>query len=154
MSANSVDIRSDCVVVGASFAGLACATALATSGMQVTVLERKGDSGARVRSYGMKVTPYFPYLKLGIAYYHLDQLDAALQAFETEVRLEAIASSDTASAELERYRARLQSIEGDEPLFFHPSADIKDYRLVAGIEPATPGQHRGVRKHLPGKVSG
>jgi len=34
MSTNPVDIRSDCVVVGASFAGLACATALATNGMQ------------------------------------------------------------------------------------------------------------------------
>jgi len=67
-------------------------------------LEKKGDSGARVRSYGMKVTAYFPYLKLGIAYYHLGQLDAALQAFETEVRLGAIAKSDTAGAELERYR--------------------------------------------------
>ena len=37
-------------------------------------LERKGDSGARVRSYGMKVVAYFPYLKLGIAYYHLGQV--------------------------------------------------------------------------------
>ena len=67
-------------------------------------LEKKGDSGARVRSYGMKVTAYFPYLKLGIAYYHLGQLDAALQAFETEVRLGAIAQSETATGELERYR--------------------------------------------------
>jgi len=67
-------------------------------------LEKKGDSGARVRSYGMKVTSYFPYLSLGIAYYHLDQFDAALQAFETEARLGAIAQSATASAELERYR--------------------------------------------------
>ena len=71
-------------------------------------LEKKGDSGARVRSYGMKVVPYFPYLKLGIAYYHLGQLDAALQAFETEVRLGAIAQSETASAELERYRGIVQ----------------------------------------------
>ena len=68
-------------------------------------LEKKGDSGARVRSYGMKVTPYFPYLKLGIAYYQLGQFAAALQAFETEVRLGAVAQSDAASAELERYRA-------------------------------------------------
>ena len=37
----------------------------------------------------MKVTSYFPYFKLGIAYYQLGQWDAALQAFETEVRLEA-----------------------------------------------------------------
>jgi len=72
-------------------------------------LEKKGDSGARVRSYGMKVTPYFPYLKLGIAYFQLDQFDAALQAFETEMRLGAVAQSDTASAELERYRGLAQA---------------------------------------------
>jgi tetratricopeptide (TPR) repeat protein len=71
-------------------------------------LEKKGDSGARVRSYGMNVTSYFPYLKLGIAYYHLGQLDAALQAFETEARLGAIAQSETANAELERYRGLVQ----------------------------------------------
>jgi tetratricopeptide (TPR) repeat protein len=71
-------------------------------------LEKKGDSGARVRSYGMNVTSYFPYLKLGIAYYHLGQLDAALQAFETEARLGAVAQSDAASAELERYQALVQ----------------------------------------------
>ena len=67
-------------------------------------LGNKGDSGARVRSYGMNVVAYFPYLKLGIAYYHLGQLDAALQAFETEARLGAIAGSDDASIELDRYR--------------------------------------------------
>ena len=67
-------------------------------------LEEKGDSGARARSYGMNVTAYFPYFKLGIAYYHLGQLDAALQAFETEGQLGAIAQSDAATAELERYR--------------------------------------------------
>jgi tetratricopeptide (TPR) repeat protein len=67
-------------------------------------LERKGDSGARVRSYGMKVVAYFPYLKLGIAYYHLGQVDAALQAFQTEEQLGAIQSSASDLAELERYR--------------------------------------------------
>ena len=59
-------------------------------------LERKGDSGARVRSYGMKVIAYFPYLKLGIAYYHLGQPEAALQAFQTEEQLGAIAASESA----------------------------------------------------------
>jgi tetratricopeptide (TPR) repeat protein len=68
-------------------------------------LERKGDSGARVRSYGMKVIAYFPYLRLGIAYHHLGQLEAALQAFETEERLGAIQSSETGLEDLERYRA-------------------------------------------------
>ncbi len=67
-------------------------------------LERKGDSGARVRSYGMKVVAYFPYLKLGIAYYNLGQLDAALQAFQTEEQLGAVQASEEAMADLERYR--------------------------------------------------
>jgi tetratricopeptide (TPR) repeat protein len=67
-------------------------------------LERKGDSGARVRSYGMKVLAYFPYLKLGIAYYHLGQIEAALQAFQTEEQLGAIQASASDLAELDRYR--------------------------------------------------
>jgi tetratricopeptide (TPR) repeat protein len=67
-------------------------------------LERKGDSGARVRTYGMKIIRYFPYLKLGMAYHHLGQLDAALQAFETELRLGAIQQSDDDYRELMRYR--------------------------------------------------
>ena len=67
-------------------------------------LERKGDSGARVRTYGMRVEAYFPYLKLGIAYYHLGQIEAALQAFQTEEQLGAIQASRSDLAELERYR--------------------------------------------------
>ena len=67
-------------------------------------LERKGDSGTRVRSYGMKVVAYFPYLKLGIAYYHLGQVESALQAFQTEEQLGAIQASASDLAELERYR--------------------------------------------------
>jgi tetratricopeptide (TPR) repeat protein len=73
-------------------------------------LERKGDSGARVRSYGMYVVAYFPYLKLGIAYYHLGQLEAALQAFQTEEQLGAVQASASDFAELERYRTL--TIEG------------------------------------------
>jgi tetratricopeptide (TPR) repeat protein len=67
-------------------------------------LERKGDSGARVRYYGMKVRPYFPYLKLGIAYYHLGHFEAALQAFQTEEQLGAIQESEGDLAELDHYR--------------------------------------------------
>ena len=52
----------------------------------------------------MRFTEYFPYLKLGIAYYQLEQLSAALQAFETEQRLGAIADSAPRLAELEQFR--------------------------------------------------
>ena len=71
-------------------------------------LEKKGDSGARVRSYGMNVVEYFPYFRLGVAYYRLGQFDAALQAFETEARLGAITESESANAELAEFRVRAE----------------------------------------------
>ena len=51
-------------------------------------------------------------------------------------------------AELQRYRAMLESVDSVQPLFFHASDDIVDYRLKRDVEPATPGQHRGARQHL------
>ncbi len=67
-------------------------------------LERRGDSGTRVRTYGMRVIDYFPYLKLGIAYYLAGEPEAALRAFETAERLGAVKASERASSELELYR--------------------------------------------------
>jgi NAD(P)H dehydrogenase (quinone) len=52
-------------------------------------------------------------------------------------------------AELERYRESLRNIETVEPLFFHMGDDIEGNRLAAGVEPRTPGQHRGPRHHMP-----
>lgn len=81
-------------------------------------IERRGDSGARVRTYGMRTTDYFPYMSLGFAYLQLGQPDAALQAFETEERLGAIAASNEATQELAGYRelasAALAKKSGEE----------------------------------------
>ena len=52
-------------------------------------------------------------------------------------------------AELERYKQRLLAVDTTETLFFHAGDEIVDYRLAENIEPATPGQHRGPRWHLP-----
>ena len=52
---NSVHPRTDCVVVGASFAGLACASALAGAGLRVTVLEKKADPGEKLHTTGIIV---------------------------------------------------------------------------------------------------
>ena len=52
-------------------------------------------------------------------------------------------------AELERFRQRLLTIDTIEPMFFHSSDEFVEYRLPPDIEPATPGQHRGHRWHLP-----
>lgn len=65
---------------------------------------RKGDSGVRVRSYGMKVVDYFPYLKLGIAYHQLGDEATALEAFDTEERLGVVQGSSEARGELAKYR--------------------------------------------------
>ncbi len=45
----------DCAVVGASFAGLACATALARAGIRVAVLEKKSDAGEKLHTTGIIV---------------------------------------------------------------------------------------------------
>lgn len=45
----------DCVVVGASFAGLASAIALARAGLRVTVFEKKTDAGAKLHTTGIIV---------------------------------------------------------------------------------------------------
>jgi digeranylgeranylglycerophospholipid reductase len=47
--------QSDCIVVGASFAGLACAAALARAGLSVTVLEKKHDPGDKLHTTGIIV---------------------------------------------------------------------------------------------------
>lgn len=67
-------------------------------------IERRGDSGSRVRTYGMRVTDYFPYMKLGIAYVMAGEPEAALRAFDTEEQLGAVQNSDEAIEELSRYR--------------------------------------------------
>jgi flavin-dependent dehydrogenase len=48
-------MRDECVVVGASFAGLACATALARAGARVAVLEKKHDVGGKLHTTGILV---------------------------------------------------------------------------------------------------
>ncbi len=48
-------METDCVVVGASFAGLASAHALATAGLRVTVVEKKVDPGAKLHTTGIIV---------------------------------------------------------------------------------------------------
>ena len=73
----------DCVVVGASFAGLACAHALASAGMQVTVLEKKANSGEKLHTTGIIVKDAIDQVAL------LDGLPSALVQRISSVRLYA-----------------------------------------------------------------
>jgi NAD(P)H dehydrogenase (quinone) len=57
---------------------------------------------------------------------------------------------DEREAILQKYAERLRNIETDEPMFFHSLDDYDEHsRLKPEIEPGTPCQHRGARRHLP-----
>ena len=47
--------QTDCTIVGARFAALACAAELAREGMNVCVLERKTDAGSKLHTTGIIV---------------------------------------------------------------------------------------------------
>ncbi|MBM3147894.1 MAG: NAD(P)/FAD-dependent oxidoreductase [Actinobacteria bacterium] len=73
----------DCVVVGASFAGLGSAYALARSGLGVTVLEDKADCGERPHTTGILVKDVIDQVAL------LDRMPAELVRRIDGVRLYA-----------------------------------------------------------------
>ena len=77
------EIDTDCVVVGASFGGLASAHALATAGLRVTVVEKKTDPGAKLHTTGIIVKDAVDQIAL------LDSLPAALVRRVPGVRLYA-----------------------------------------------------------------
>jgi digeranylgeranylglycerophospholipid reductase len=83
MQQNATRPQSDCVVVGASFAGLACAHALARSGLRVTVLEKKADAGDKLHTTGIIVKDAVDQVAL------LDSLPSALVRRVPGVRLYA-----------------------------------------------------------------
>src|SRR6187551_2837896 len=54
----------DAVIVGASFAGLACAAALASRGAAVTVLDRKQEAGEKLHTTGILVRDALDHVPL------------------------------------------------------------------------------------------
>jgi digeranylgeranylglycerophospholipid reductase len=73
----------DCVVVGASFGGLAAAHALAMAGLRVTVVEKKADPGAKLHTTGIIVKDAVDQIAL------LDSLPSTLVRRIPGVRLYA-----------------------------------------------------------------
>jgi flavin-dependent dehydrogenase len=55
VTSHSTSTSFDCTIVGASFAGLACATVLARRGLRVRVIERKDDPGDKLHTTGIIV---------------------------------------------------------------------------------------------------
>ncbi|WP_455948536.1 NAD(P)/FAD-dependent oxidoreductase [Lelliottia jeotgali] len=67
METSSTTYDWDLVVVGASFAGAACALAAVQYGLRVCVLERKADPGARLHTTGIIVKEAIEQTWLGRA---------------------------------------------------------------------------------------
>jgi digeranylgeranylglycerophospholipid reductase len=83
MSQHAPSLDTDCIVVGASFGGLASAHALATAGLRVTVVEKKTDVGAKLHTTGIIVKDAVDQIAL------LDSLPATLVRRIPGVRLYA-----------------------------------------------------------------
>jgi len=93
---------SDCTVVGASFGGLACATALAEAGIAVSVLEKRADAGEKLHTTGILVKEAVEELPI------LDGLPPSLVRRIEGVRL---------------YAPNLRSVDLDAPGYYFLATD-------------------------------
>lgn len=104
--------RYDCVIVGASFAGLACAHALAVAGARVLVVEKKHDAGAKLHTTGIIVKDAVDQITL------LDDLPATLVRRVPGVRL---------------YAPNLRHVDLDAPGYYFLATDTPNVlRWLAG----------------------
>ncbi|PSD48746.1 NAD(P)/FAD-dependent oxidoreductase, partial [Stenotrophomonas maltophilia] len=76
----------DVVIVGASFAGAACALAAAQYGLRVCVLERKADPGERLHTTGIVVKEAMEQTWLGRMPEHLVQRVANVRLYAPNLR--------------------------------------------------------------------
>lgn len=92
----------DCVIVGASFAGLACAARLAERGVRVTVVEKKRDPGEKLHTTGILVREAMEESRL------LDGIPSPLVRKVNGVRL---------------YSPSLRSVDLDAPGYYFLTTD-------------------------------
>ncbi|MCX6140155.1 MAG: NAD(P)/FAD-dependent oxidoreductase, partial [Candidatus Kapabacteria bacterium] len=102
----------DCLIVGASFAGLACAQSAAQRGLRVTVLEKKYDVGEKLHSTGIIVKDVLDTVAL------LDNVPSQLIRRIDGVRL---------------YSPRLQYVDLRSPGYYFLASDTPELmRWLAG----------------------
>lgn len=110
----------DCTIVGASFAGLACATVLARRGLRVRVLERKHDPGDMLHTTGVIVKEVVDQIAL------IDLLPAELVRAVPGVRL---------------YAPNMRFVDLDAPGYYFLATDtpnvvrwLANHARAAGVE--------------------
>jgi digeranylgeranylglycerophospholipid reductase len=108
----NLQYQSDCTIVGASFAGLACAVALAQQGLRVVIAERKTDPGEKLHTTGILVKDVIDEVPL------LDGLPASLVRRVERVRL---------------YAPNLRHVDLDAPGYYFLTTDTPGLmRWLAG----------------------
>lgn len=124
----------DLVVVGASFAGAACAIAAAQRGLHVCVLERKRDPGEKLHTTGIIV-------KEAAEQTLLHRIPADLTRRVEQVRLYAPSLRQVALAAPGYYFLTTDTPEVMRWLAAQMRAHGVDLRLGAAFTGATPGAH-------------
>jgi len=71
-------------------------------------IDKRPEPGVKLLTVGTNFVDYHPYLNLGIAYFNLAQYDAAVHAFDTEVRFGAIRESVSDLQNLQTFRRLAQ----------------------------------------------
>jgi flavin-dependent dehydrogenase len=94
MSNLSPQLAADVVVVGASFAGAACALAAAQRGLRVVVLERKRDPGEKLRTTGIIVKEAAEATYLNLMPARLTRRIEAVQLYSPALKSLALAAPD------------------------------------------------------------
>jgi digeranylgeranylglycerophospholipid reductase len=132
LASPSISNSVDCTIVGASFAGLACATVLARRGLRVRVLERKHDPGERLHTTGIVVKEVVDQIAL------FDSLPAELVRQVPGVRL---------------YAPSMRYVDLDAPGYYFLATDtpnvirwLADQARSAGVELACGTSFTGATK--------
>jgi len=120
MPSASNSTSADCTIVGASFAGLACATVLARQGLRVRLLERKHDPGEKLHTTGIIVKEVVDQIAL------FDLIPSDLVRPVPGVRL---------------YAPNMRYVDLDAPGYYFLATDtpnvirwLADYSQQAGVE--------------------
>jgi digeranylgeranylglycerophospholipid reductase len=136
----------DAVIVGASFAGLACARTLALKGLDVLVIDSKAEPGARVRTTGIMVKeatddydiPAHLMRKVrGVRLYSPDDRNVSLsapgyyfQATDTPALLRWMASEARLAGAQFMFGARFDAAIRERQSVFLPSLGIRARFLI------------------------
>ncbi len=107
-------------------------------------LAMKDGEKLKARTYGLRFINYLPYYHLGLAYYHTNEAQRALENFDISLRQGEIAGDPDEYGQLESLRKELGGVAAGEPA---PG------REPAAVTPA-PGQKTAAKTPAPDRKTG